>query len=239
VGNCFLRDIPDVLKVTIISDQEDLTNIDMEREKISKEKAISWAEKQVRNFQSAAFRNRKEVGSSRDCKCRLNNRNQKQSEEINMKRITPTLTIFGTMLLASPLTGAVESPESGLTWTPEQMIWEPNPRVAGLGVAPIISNGKMPGYYVYRVKFPPGRVVQAHSHPDDRTYTVISGTWRIGWGEKYDESKLITLGPGSFYTEPAGVPHFVATPDGEAIVQVTGTGPTTIHYIDPAHAPKK
>lgn len=82
-------------------------------------------------------------------------------------------------------------------------------------------------------------MVQAHSHPDDRTYTVVSGTWRIGWGDNYDESKLITLHPGSFYTEPAGVPHFVATPDGEAIVQVTGTGPTTIHYVDAVHAAKK
>ena len=152
---------------------------------------------------------------------------------------TFTLTICISMLLAPPASVAGESPESGLTLAPEQMKWEPNPRVPGLGVARIISKGTEPVPYVYRVKFPPGRVVQAHSHPDDRTYTVISGTWRIGWGEKYDESKLIALGPGSFYTEPAGVPHFVATPDGEAIVQVTGMGPTKADYVDPAHAPKK
>jgi quercetin dioxygenase-like cupin family protein len=99
------------------------------------------------------------------------------------------------------------------------MKWEPNPRVPGLGVARIISKGTEAGAYVYRVKFPKGRVVQAHSHPDDRTYTVLEGTWYIGWGEKFDESKLIALTPGSFYTEPSGVAHFVATPDGEAIVQ--------------------
>ena len=149
------------------------------------------------------------------------------------------LTVSSTMLLMSSMSLATEVPETGMTVTPEQMKWEPNPRVPGLGVARIISKGTESGPYVYRVKFPPGRVVQAHSHPDDRTYTVISGTWSIGWGEKYDESKLIALGPGSFYTEPAGVPHFVATPDGEAIVQITGTGPTKADYVDPAHAPKK
>ena len=63
--------------------------------------------------------------------------------------------------------------------------------------------------------------------------------WYIGWGEKFDESKLIALTPGSFYTEPAGVAHFVATPDGEAIVQITGMGPTKADYVDVAHAPKK
>jgi quercetin dioxygenase-like cupin family protein len=89
------------------------------------------------------------------------------------------------------------------------------------------------------VKFPKGRIVQAHSHPDDRTYTVLSGTWYIGWGDVYDSDKLIALPAGSFYTEPAGVPHFVSTPDGEAIVQITGTGPTAVDYVDQSHASKK
>lgn len=156
-----------------------------------------------------------------------------------MKRINQTLTICATALLAYAPYGATQASEQGVTMTPDQMSWEPNPRVPELGVARIISSGKNPGPYVYRVKFPKGRMVQAHSHPDDRTYTVISGTWYIGWGEKFDESKLTALPPGSFYTEPAGVPHFVSTPDGEAIVQITGTGPTTIDYVDPAHAAKK
>jgi len=155
-----------------------------------------------------------------------------------MRRVTTTLITCGTLLLASAPTGA-EVPENAITLTPEQMNWEDNPRAPGLGMARIISSGKKSGPYVYRIRFPKGRVVQAHSHPDDRTYTVISGTWYIGWGETYDESKLTALPAGSFYTEPAGVPHFVATPDYETVVQVTGTGPTKVDYVDPAHAPKK
>ena len=68
---------------------------------------------------------------------------------------------------------------------------------------------------------------------------MLAGTWYIGWGKKFDETKLIALTPGSFYTEPAGVAHFVSTPDGEAIVQITGMGPTKADYVDVAHAPKK
>jgi quercetin dioxygenase-like cupin family protein len=139
----------------------------------------------------------------------------------------------------SSMSLATELSETGRTVAPDQMRWQPNPCVPDLGVARIIGKGTEPGPYVYRAKFSPGRVVQAHSHPDDRTYTVISGTWRIGWGEKYNESTLITLRPGSFYAEPSGVPHFVATPDGEAIVQITGTGPTKAIHVDQTHAPKK
>ncbi len=139
-----------------------------------------------------------------------------------MRSATLSLVTCSALLLAAT-TASAEVPENAITLTPEQLKWEDNPRVPGLGVARIISSGKEAGPYVYRVNFPKGRVVQAHSHPDDRTYTVISGTWYIGWGETYDESKLMALPAGSFYTEPAGVPHFVATPDGETVVQVTGT----------------
>ena len=149
------------------------------------------------------------------------------------------LSVFSSLLAFGCMAVAADGPRTGLTLTPEQLNWKPNPRVPGLSVAHIISKGTAPGSYVYRVQFPKGRMVQSHSHPDDRTYTVLKGNWYIGWGEKYDESKLIKLGPGSFYTEPAGVPHFVATPDGEAVVQITGMGPTTIHYVDPAHDTRK
>lgn len=150
------------------------------------------------------------------------------------------MLILGSVALITSTAGiAAESPASGVMLTPEKIKWKANPRVVGLGVAKILGGAKESGAFVHRVKFPKGRVVQAHSHPDDRTYTVLSGTWYIGWGETYGPDKLTALPVGSFYTEPAGVPHFIATPDGETVVQITGTGPTAVHYVDPAHAPKK
>ncbi len=144
------------------------------------------------------------------------------------------------VISALPLLAAAgDVPESAVMFAPDQLEWVDNPRVPGLGLAKIVGDGKQTGPYVYRVRFPQGRVVQAHSHPDDRAYTVISGTWYVGWGDVYDPEKLKPLPAGSFYTEPARLPHFVSTPDGETIVQVTGTGPTTADFVDPAHAPKK
>ena len=134
--------------------------------------------------------------------------------------------------------GAQESPKGAVTLTPAQLVWKPSPRVLGLEVADMVGDSTK-GPYIQRVKFPPNFTIQGHSHPEDRTYTIISGTWYIGYGDKFDAAKLIALPPGSFYTEPAGVPHFVAT-KGEAVVfQVSGTGATAVRYIDPADAPKK
>ena len=154
------------------------------------------------------------------------------------KIILPLKLLLSSVVLTSTAIYA-ESPAQGIMLTPDKIAWKPNPRVVGLEVARMQGNGTKEGPFVHRVKFPKGRVVQAHSHPDDRTYTVLSGTWYIGWGEKYDPDKLIALQAGSFYTEPAGVPHFVATPDGDTVVQITGTGPTAVHYVDSAHAVKR
>lgn len=148
-------------------------------------------------------------------------------------KTTPLIhALFAASLLA-PLPALAEG-TGAIMLTPDEIKWLPNPRVPGLEVANIIGDASKPGLYVQRVKFPKGRVVQAHSHPDDRTYTVLSGTWYVGWGDKFDAGQLKALPPGSFYTEPAGVPHFISTPDGEAIVQTTGTGPTAVHYVDGA-----
>lgn len=155
-----------------------------------------------------------------------------------MKTSILMLLLGSSALIISTAAIAGDSPTTGVMLTPEEIKWKPNPRVTGLGVARIQGSAKQPGAFVHRVKFPKGRVVQAHSHPDDRTYTVLSGTWHIGWGKTYDADKLTALPVGSFYTEPAGVPHFISTPDGETIVQITGTGPSAVHYVDPAHAPR-
>lgn len=103
----------------------------------------------------------------------------------------------------------------------------------------IYGHPSKPGLYLYVNKVRPNAVTQAHTHPDARTYTVLSGTWYVGFGDKYDESKLIALAPGSFYTEPAGVAHFVATKGDGAMVQIGGTGPTRQIFVNPMHAPAK
>ena len=77
-----------------------------------------------------------------------------------MKSTSSKLTLLGSLLAISCAAGAADMPTTGITMTPEQMTWKDNPRVPGLGVAHIISKGTEPGPYVYRVKFPQGRVVQ-------------------------------------------------------------------------------
>ena len=134
--------------------------------------------------------------------------------------------------------GAEDLPKGAVRITAPELKWGPG-RVPGQELAPLIGDSTKPGPYVERVKFPANFTVQSHTHPDDRTYTVISGTWYIGYGDKLDPANLKALPAGSFHTEPANVKHFVVTKEGGVVVQITGTGPTTTRFVDPVPAPKK
>lgn len=130
--------------------------------------------------------------------------------------------------------------DSRSIFTPAELRWEPSPRVPGLESVNLIGDPTKPGPIVYRIRLPASFTVQPHTHPDDRTYTIISGTWYVGWGPKFDETKLQALPAGSFYTEPANVPHFVLTKGDGAVIQITATAPVAApRFVDPAHAPKK
>jgi quercetin dioxygenase-like cupin family protein len=133
---------------------------------------------------------------------------------------------------------ADDLPEGAFRITSAELQWKPG-RVPGHEIASLVSDSSKPGAYVERVKFPANSISQAHSHPESRAYTVISGTWYVGYGDKFDPSKLKALPAGSFYTEPANVSHFSQIKDEPVVVQIVGVGPTATRFVDPAHAPKK
>ncbi len=87
------------------------------------------------------------------------------------------------------------------------------------------------------LRIAPHKRIMPLSHPDARFATVLSGTWRVGFGDAYDPAKLKTLPPGGIYTEPAGANHFGETGDEPVLIAITGYGPSGTTYANPADAP--
>src|SRR6202790_1463618 len=110
--------------------------------------------------------------------------------------------------------------------------------VSGIQTVVLKGDPNESGVYTIMLRVPAHTQIAAHSHRDDRVATVVSGTWHIGYGDKFDESKLKTLPPGSFYTEPPGQNHFAETGDEFVVVQITGFGPSSTEYVDPAQDPR-
>jgi pimeloyl-ACP methyl ester carboxylesterase/uncharacterized RmlC-like cupin family protein len=110
--------------------------------------------------------------------------------------------------------------------------------VGGIETVVLKGDPNQAGVYTIMLRVPAHTRIAAHSHRDDRVATVISGTWHIGYGDRFEEAKLKALPPGSFYSEPPGRPHFAETGDEAVVVQITGFGPSSTDYVDPAQDPR-
>jgi pimeloyl-ACP methyl ester carboxylesterase len=89
-----------------------------------------------------------------------------------------------------------------------------------------------PGVYTISLRIPAHTIILAHTHRDDRIATVVTGTWYFGYGPRHEPSALKPLPAGSFYTEPAGEPHFAETKDEAVTVYITGNGPSDTNYVE-------
>jgi len=111
--------------------------------------------------------------------------------------------------------------------------------IGGIETVVLKGSPEESGVYTIMLRVPAHTRIAAHSHRDDRVATVISGTWYIGYGDKFDEAKLKTLPPGSFYTEPPSRNHFAETGNEAVVVQITGFGPSSTKYVDATQDPRK
>ena len=67
--------------------------------------------------------------------------------------------------------------------------------------------------------------------------TVISGTFHLGVGEKFDEAKGQTVKTGGYVNVPKGKPHFAWVSE-DSVIQLHGVGPAGATFVNPADAPK-
>ena len=95
-----------------------------------------------------------------------------------------------------------------------------------------------PGAFVVRLKMPAGYRINPHWHPTDEHVTVLSGTFALGMGEKFEESKMKALQANGYALLPAEMRHY-AMAKSRAVVQVHGMGPFQLTYVNPADDPSK
>jgi quercetin dioxygenase-like cupin family protein len=122
---------------------------------------------------------------------------------------------------------------------PEEIGWKPFPEFPpSARLAIVVGQPLQDGPYTIRVKVPGGVKLMPHRHPEDRVYTVISGVFYIGLGDKFDAEKLHAYPPGSVIVLPGNTSHFHWAKSGEYITQVTAIGPLGLEYIDAKDDPR-
>lgn len=115
----------------------------------------------------------------------------------------------------------------GLEWRPA-----PADLPKGAEIAVLYGDPMASGPFVVRLRAKAGYQVPAHKHPDLETVTVISGAMRYGEGSRLDPGAETFVHAGDFLAAPAGMGHWISLNE-DAVVQVSGTGPWKIQYLDP------
>ena len=140
---------------------------------------------------------------------------------------------LATALLAGSAAG-IQAKGKAMKWMDGTAVGLP----AGAKLAVVKGDPSKAGDFTILVKMPANYTVPPHHHPGDETVRVMGdGTLSYGMGDKLDRSNVGSLTKGYHVTMAAGMNHYVFTSDALE-VQVTGTGPFAITYVDPKDDPR-
>jgi len=145
------------------------------------------------------------------------------------------------LCLACALLVAQSTPPQN-AFTPDQIKWGPPPPFVAPGANLAVIEGDpmaSSGDFTVRLKMPDGYKIAPHWHPKRENVTVISGNFKVGMGDKFEEGKMMTFPAGSFaYLDP-DMHHYAMASGGETIVQVHGMSPLQFNYVNSADDPSK
>lgn len=154
---------------------------------------------------------------------------------MNSKFIAPVLalTLAGTAPVGWTQSGG------HILATPDQLEWTDVPSLpAGAKIAVIEGPMSESVPFTVRLKLPANYRIPPHWHPATERVTVLSGSAAFGMGDKFDPAKTTPLKAGGIIIMPPQTRHFVQTKE-ETVVQLHGTGPWAVNYVNPADDPRK
>ena len=123
--------------------------------------------------------------------------------------------------------------------TPAELKWGDAPPglPAGAQLAVVSGNPAAAGAFTIRLKMPANYSVPAHWHPTDEKVSVVSGKLAYGMSDRLNRTSAQGLNAGESVVMKAKMNHWVLTADG-AEIEVSGTGPFNITYVNAADDPR-
>lgn len=126
-------------------------------------------------------------------------------------------------------------------FTPDAISYGPAPAFVAAGAQLAVLEGNpvaSSGDYTVRLRMPDGYRIAPHWHPKRENVTVLTGTFKVGMGDRFDETKMGDFPAGSFaYLDPDM--HHYAMASGEVVVQVHGSSPLQFNYVNPDDDPSR
>jgi hypothetical protein len=163
--------------------------------------------------------------------------------ETSRREVAMRCLLMVTLTLSAGIAAAQGAPPTGAAHTivvpPDKVAWSPAPQAlpSGAKLAVLEGDPSRTGPYTMRLLMPDHYRLPPHFHSGIEHVTVVKGTFKVGMGERFDGSAMTTLPTGTFAALSPGTRHF-AEAQGETILQLHGTGPWEITYVNPADDPR-
>lgn len=132
--------------------------------------------------------------------------------------------LAATAFLLVPGRAAEPDPKAVHYTAPDKIVWRTGPNA---DTATIQGDPSKPGIYIQLIRWHPGNMSRPHFHSTERYITVLSGTWWIGTGPKYDPASTYPAPAGSYVVDVAGGVHYDGAKDTECVLEIVGMGPVT------------
>ena len=154
-----------------------------------------------------------------------------------MRRMSILLLLL--VLLAPAAVTAADAQPGHQMVAADAVAWGPPPPALPptVKIAVLAGDPAKEGPFTLRLWAPDGFKVPPHWHPTTEHLTVVSGTFHLGMGETVDPAGAKPLAAGSFAVMPAEMRHW-GWMEGDTVVQVHGTGPFALNYVNPADDPR-
>jgi len=149
-----------------------------------------------------------------------------------------TLVSCAAVVAAAAVSFAADMPGHTMV-TADKIVWGPAPPglPPGSQAAVIYGDPGKPGSFTLRAMLPAGYRIAPHWHPTDEHLTVLSGSIAMGTGETWDDKALMAMPTGAFMGMAAQTRHYLLAKTA-AVIQVHGTGPFAINYVNPKDDPR-
>ncbi len=137
-------------------------------------------------------------------------------------------SVVGTAALFACLgtvTAADVDPKIAAITPADQIPWR---KTKAVDTAVLVGDPAKPGLYVELIKWHAHNMSRPHFHPNDRYITVISGTWWVGTGPKYDPDSTVPVHAGSYVRHFAKQIHYDGAKDEDCVLEIVGEGPETM-----------
>jgi len=136
----------------------------------------------------------------------------------------PLISLAVLFAFATLQAGDVD-PKIALITPADKIEWK---KTAAVDTAVLAGDPAQPGIYVELIRWHAHHMSRPHYHPNDRYITVISGTWWVGTGPKYEPDSTTPVHAGSYVRHFAKQIHYDGAKDEDCVLEIVGMGPETM-----------